>query len=72
MAARIDITESTPPAKWFHSSSPGDSNFLFNGGNNWNTATASLIYESLTALGRPDYTLFGNTIFLVGKSSNPA
>jgi 2-polyprenyl-3-methyl-5-hydroxy-6-metoxy-1,4-benzoquinol methylase len=45
---------------------------LFNGGNNWNTATASLIYESLSALGHPDHTLFGNTIFLVGKSSNPA
>jgi 2-polyprenyl-3-methyl-5-hydroxy-6-metoxy-1,4-benzoquinol methylase len=42
--------------------------FLFNGGNNWNTATASLMYESLSTIGHPDYPMFGNTIFVVGKS----
>ena len=42
--------------------------FLFNGPNNWNTATAALMYESLSMLGRPDCPLFGNTIFLACKS----
>lgn len=41
---------------------------LFNGPNNWNTATAALIYENLSTLGRPDYPMFGNTICVVAKS----
>jgi 2-polyprenyl-3-methyl-5-hydroxy-6-metoxy-1,4-benzoquinol methylase len=43
--------------------------FLFNGPNNWNGATASLVCENLQRLrdAASDSPLLGNTIFLVGQ-----
>ena len=43
--------------------------FLFNGPNNWNTATAALMYESLSTLDHTDCPLLGNTIFAVCQPS---
>jgi len=46
--------------------------FLFNAPNNWNSATAELIYKNLNTLRNMDCPLLGNTLFILAQPESPA